>query len=122
MKDPELHALVAIIAKAQEDYAGLWEIPIVLRSVGVENPQGVAASLVRKLIHEGMLECVWGNPDPNPNAPLPTDDRERVLSEESFWREDLPFEGSTVWVWATPKGEQWVESLKLQGVIEHVPL
>lgn len=112
MTEPELNVWAAIIRKAQEDYAGLWEIPIVLRSLGVENPQRAASSLVGKLLQEGLVGCVWGNPNPDPSTPLQTSECERVLSDESFWRDDVPFEGSTVWLYATPKGEQWVENLE----------
>lgn len=102
----------AIIRKAEEDYAGLWEIPILLRTVGVENADRVAVTIVRKLLEEGLVGCVWGNPDPNPNTPVADSDRERVISDESFWRDDVPFTGSTVWLYATPKGEEWVENPK----------
>ena len=100
--------LEAVLQKASEDFAGLWEIPIVLRSLGVANPVSTAQSVVRHLLEDGLVGCVWGNPHPEANLELTIEECVTAVSDEKFWREDVPFEGRTLWLYATPRGEKWI--------------
>jgi len=106
--DAPRRVIASVLQKSSEDYAGLWEIPITLRSLEVRDPESMAKSLVRELLDEGLVQCVWGDPNPESNAVLDQEECGRVLFDDSFWREDTPFAGRTVWLSTTPRGEAWM--------------
>ena len=107
-------AEAVILEVALEDFAGLWEIAGVLRSRrSFRDAEAAAKRFVRDLWLRGLVDLVWGNPNPNKRELVKREDGDAVLDDERYWNSDLPFSGQTVWVTTTAEGERWLnESIK----------
>jgi hypothetical protein len=95
----------AILFKGQEDFAGLWEIPAVVGSPA-DATSDRAATLVRDLLARGLIQLVWGDPNPREGGALSPREAEEVICDSSWWRGDRPLTGRQVWLYTTPVGER----------------
>lgn len=96
----------AVLRKASEDYAGLWELPIALRSVGIPDAAPTARRVAARLFAQGLIYAVWGDPSPRESSILSAAEWQQSLVDDSLWDETTPYAGRTVWVSATDDGDR----------------
>lgn len=101
-------SLRLVLERADEDFVGLWEITIALRTAGVAEPLAAAQAIVRQAIDLGLLECVAGYPNPSLSNPMPLAQIGDAFSSAVYWDENRPFKGEKLWVYTTPAGEKWL--------------
>ena len=92
-----------LLSLGEEDFFGLWEIAGMISPSGHETPLTAAKRTVNKLWAAGLIQLVWGEPNPQ-NSPLTSKEVVQILAHDSWWEGDRPFAERQVWLSTTDSG------------------